>query len=61
MRRGPAPLKRVERGETAADLHLVLADGEVVILHGHGLHDDERCRTTDRAPQVLKAALESTR
>jgi 4-hydroxy-3-methylbut-2-enyl diphosphate reductase IspH len=52
-----ATLRDVRRGEDPVELYLVDADGRVVILHAHGVHDDERLRTRERALQLLSETV----
>ncbi len=53
----PACLRQVRRGDDVDELHLIDTAGRVVILHAHGVHDDERLRTRERALQLLGEVL----
>jgi hypothetical protein len=52
-----AALREVRRGDDGDEIHLIDTEGRVTIVHAHGIHDDERLRTRERALQLLSEAL----
>jgi len=45
------------RGEAPDEIFLVDTTGAVLILHAHGVHDDEKLRVRERALHLLSEAL----
>lgn len=50
-------LREIRRGEQLDEIYLVDIEGRVVIVHAHGIHDDERLRTREAALRLLSEAL----
>ncbi len=53
----PARLNQMCRGEAPDEIFLVDTTGAVLILHAHGVHDDEKLRVRERALHLLSEAL----
>ena len=50
-------LSQIRRGEAPDELELLDGAGLIVILHAHGIHDDEKLRTRERALRLLSEVL----
>ena len=48
-----APKPNFRKGPGPGELQLTLEDGAVLIVHAHGVHDDELRRTRERVMKVL--------
>jgi hypothetical protein len=50
-------LARVERGASVDVVELIDADGNVVLCHAHGVHDDEKLRVRETILRLLRGLL----